>query len=250
MIRIVVVTLLLIASQAAADEATRNTFWHLGMNGERHLLKSGENLHLVGSSLVVQLGRGYVGENWYGSVSLDIISGPYEPVQRDAQTLDYLGTGFTVWWGYNAEPVNIRTDKGNYGFSLGLSYADIVGRTVGQRRYTREAQGVAGTEVVDDYVMRITNFSLIPAVFFCWLTEPRPLNNRPENLRTRIEGYLLTIGVATPLMATYQVKYKSTNLPEKYDSSKDKAPVPTSQSKHGRLKGYSIVLSFTAMLGV
>ena len=242
------VGLLGVGARAAAEEK-RNTVWYLGMNGERHLLKSGEGNHLLGSSLEVQLGRGYIGESWYGTVSVDIISGPYEPVEQKTQSLDYLGTGITMWWGYNAEPVSIRTDKGNYGFSLGLSYADIVGRSVGERRFVREVPGgKEETEVVDDYVMRVTDFALIPAIFFCWLKEPRVLNNKPENLMTRIEGYLLTIGVAMPLIASYQVKYKSTK-PDK--TGQTDPPLKTEPvSVHGGLRGYSLVVSFSVLLGI
>jgi len=91
----------------------------------------------------------------------------------------------------------------------------------------------------------------MPAVFFCWLKDPRQANNRPENLMTRIEGYLLTIGVSSPLLTTYQTSYRQTAL----DQEKSRgAPTPVYRtdpiSVHGRLRGYSLVLSFTALLGI
>src|SRR5690606_38917285 len=92
------------------------------------------------------------------------------------------------------------------GFALGLSYADMVGRSIGKNR-KETGHPVSNSELVDDYTMRVTNFSLLPAVFFSWLEEARPRGNTPELLTTRLDGYMLTIGIAMPLLISYQASY-------------------------------------------
>jgi hypothetical protein len=214
---------------ATAHGKPRDTVWSIGFQAGQLALKSGDGNHLLGLSTAVQLGRGWIGRNWYGSLSLDIISGPYQSPKQQDLVVDFSGTGASAWFAYSAANRSLRTYEGNYGFLLGVTYQDVVGRSVGRR--VSQVGGVS----VDNWVMRVNNFSLYPAIFFCWLNEARPEGNTPELLKTRIEGYFLTIGIATPLQATYSLSYEQNEKPIK---------------TRGVLKGYTIQIALSTLLGV
>ncbi|MFW7379499.1 MAG: hypothetical protein ACOH5I_11870 [Oligoflexus sp.] len=212
------------------SQGGQDTVWSIGFQTSQLALKSGDGDHLLGLSTAVQLGRGWIGDNWFASVSLDIISGPFQSPKQQELVVDFSGTGGTAVLAYSTENQSLRTYAGNYGFLLGLSYQDVVGRSVGRRSF--QTQGVA----VDNWVMRVNNFSVFPAIFFCWLKpEPKSKGNDPQSLMTRIEGYFLTIGISTPLQATYSLSYDENNLP---------------QSSRGDLQGYTLIVSLSTLLGV
>lgn len=220
----------------------KSSVFSFGVTGSRHNLKSGDGNEVVGNSGAVQLGTGRVGESWFGLLSLDIHMGPYEPALDDQLNVDFQGTGLTLWTGFSAQTLDLRSAAGGYGFALGLSYADIVGRSIGANHKDSRRRDGSGkpagedAELIDNYTMRVTNFSLLPAIFFSWLKPGRLAGNSPELLSTRGEGYVLTIGVAMPIMVSYQAKY------ELLDG--------TPQNDTGQLRGYSVLLNLTSLLGI
>lgn len=216
----------------------------VGVSGWRHSLKGDDN-ELIGSAGDLQLGTGYIDENWYASLSLDILLGPYEPIRSNQLNIDFTGTGFTAWAGFSAQTLNLRSPEGGYGFALGLSYLDIVGRSIGKNRRNRPEDN--GLDQIDKYIMRVNSLALMPALFFSWLAQPRPRGNTPELLATRLDGYFLTIGGALPLSSHYNVRFQT--RPQAPDSQLPLRTQAKTESQKGSLAGYSIVISFTAMLG-
>lgn len=227
------------------DDVRRSVF-SIGIQGDKHDLKAGNGDELIGNSAAVQLGTGYIADKWYASVSLDIILGPYEPVRNKELNTDFVGTGLTWFTGISAQTQNLRSPAGGYGFALGLSYADIVGRTVSsQNRDSRTGTDDESGETIDNYIMRVNRFSMIPAIFFSWLKGARPAGNSPDLLTTRLEGYLLTIGVAIPLITTYSSRYSVRD-----NATTTEAVGATREEKDsGQLRGYSVLCSLTAFLG-
>lgn len=219
----------------------RNSAWSIGIAGYQHSLKSGDANNLLGTATAVQLGYTHISESWILLSSLDVISGPYLSPHQQKKNLDYSGTGGTISLASSAEGANIRTYAGNYGFALGVSYVDIVGRVVGER--------FDPDERIDQLVMRVTNFALMPSIFFTWLDEKaRSESNRPSELITRIEGYYLNIGFQIPLIANYTLRYDE--LVDNPDSQAEDALLRTPIKEKGNLFGFSIIVSFSAFLGV
>ncbi len=211
---------------------TKNSVWVFGIAGVDHELAEEDASNLTGGSVMVQIGRGYIGKHWFGQGAVDIIAGPYQTPQRSKPRLDHSGTGFYTLWGYSFNEGGMRKEGGSFGMSLGLSYADIVGRSTDV--YS------SGTETIDQFVMRVSSFAATPGLFYAWLEKARPDGNKPEYLITRIEGDVVNLGLALPLLATQTTKYQS------YTPTK---PEGTNESQSGRMKGYSIVLNLTALLG-
>lgn len=220
-------TSILKASEEPPFEINRS-IWSIGLGGYQNNLKSGDGNHVLGVSSVVQLGRGYIGDTWFATGAVEFISGPFQSPEQQNLVVDFSGTGFSTWIGFSAENQNLRTEAGNYGFLLGLNYSDIIGRSVGDR-VTNE-----GGTTTSNWVMRVNNFTIFPSIFFTWLKPPREKGNSPELLLTRIEGYLLKIGIAAPLQIRYKVKY---------DENERKIV------RKGELEGYTVMITFSTLFG-
>lgn len=194
-------------------EPKRNVF-SVGLAGTRHSLKSGEADEVIGNAGAVSLGAGYIAKSWLFNASFDILLGPYEPTRQGAYNVDFYGTGATLWTGFSAQTLDLRSPAGGYGFALGLSYADMVGRS---------AEATGGSP---EYTMRVNHLSLVPGLFFSWLEPARPRGNTPDLLKTRLEGEILSLGMSMPLLSTFNAN-----------------------AAKGRLRGYSIVLNITGVIG-
>jgi len=229
------------------EPPVRNNIWTVGISGVKHNLKSTGANEVLGRAGMVSLGLGYIAKSWFTTAAVDFILGPYEPTRSNEVDADYTGTGVTAWWGYSAQTLDLRSVDGGYGFALGLSYADIIGRSAGPNRkspddpYAPENEGL-----VDGYQIQVNALSVIPAVFFTWLAPARPRGNTPELLTTRLEGWFLTLGAAVPLDASFKAKYDRRLLPDPNARLSSSEPVKES----GPLNGYSIILSLSGLLGV
>lgn len=230
-------------------EKTKNSIVSFSLTGVRYTLKADNDNELVGNGMKVSLGGGYIAKSWFINAMLDVSLGPYEPARDGQLNVDYGGTGLTVWWATSAQTLDLRSSEGSYGFALGASYADIVGRSVGRnRKETSNPNDPANSNLVDNYVMRATYFSVLPSIFFAWLKDARLKGNTPSLLSTRLEGYVLTLGVAVPLMARYQTHYDKRQV---LDESDGEGTLGSKRYfEEGTLKGYSILLSFTSFLGI
>ena len=216
--------------QKPADTAqplNRGAF-SLSLNGSQHSLKSGDGDHLLGTAVTVGLGYSYIADNWIAGGELGFITGPFQSSKQQDLTVDFTGTGINGYIGFSAENKNLRSFQGGYGFLLGVSYFDSIGRSVGER--VSETDGV----IINNWLMRVNNFSIYPAVFFTWLKDARLKGNSPELLVTRIEGYMLSMGLAVPIQTEYRVQFEADEV---------------KQSSEGELNGYSILVHFTVLFG-
>lgn len=243
---------------------TQKTAYTVGISGYRHSLKSANGHEVLGNAGAMQLGIDYLADSWFAALSLDILLGPYEPTQGGQLVVDYLGTGLTGWIGLSAQTLSLRSVAGGYGFALGLSYADMVGRSIGKNRRERPGNDRDNAALVDNYILRVNSLALMPAIFFTWLEGARPRGNTPALLATRLEGYILTIGMAVPVMSTYQAHYdiRGWNNPRDKTVEPTDDPPPDSPSdpkrqgplagrnvaSHGALRGFSTLLSFSAII--
>jgi len=228
------------------EPPVRNNVWTVSVTGLRHNLKSATKNEVLGRSGNVSLGLGYIEKSWMTSASVDFILGPFEPTYGEEVDVDYSGTGVTWWWGYSAQTLDLRSVDGGYGFALGLSYADFVGRAVGRNRkapdnpYDPENKGR-----VDNYLIQVNSLTVIPAIFFTWLAPARARGNAPDLLTTRLEGWFLTIGAGMPLDASYKAKYSRREEPDQATQTTSTETV----SEGGNLSGYSILVSLAGLLG-
>lgn len=216
----------------------------IGLSGARHTMKGGDGHAYAGNSGGVSIGGSYLSDQYYVIGSYDIHMGPYEPIRDQQVIVDYTGTGFTFMAGANAQDTSLRTADGSYGFALGLSYLDTIGRSTSRSKKDPadfDPDIKASDDLIRDYKIRVTTLAIIPALFFSWIEPARIKGNTPELLTTRVEGTLLSLGFAMPLLSTYNATY---------ERKARGTTITDERSDRGRLKGYSIILQYWAFLGV
>ena len=219
----------------------RTQIWSAGVAGARHTLKSGDDDNLMGLSTELQLGYGFIWEKSFLISNVALISGPWAAKHHNL-SLDFSGTGLTFMAGYNAEKGSLRAQDNGYGFALGFNYSDIIGRKIGDIPTSK------GDLMINTHLMRVTGYSLMPSIFFCWLQPGRPVGNQPELLKTTIEGYILTLGIAVPFKSSYKITSEQSDTTKNQD---DKATTdPFQVTKKGKMQGYSIFIAFSTLIGI
>lgn len=213
----------------------------VSVTGLRHALTTGDGNDLVGNSAGISLGLGKIEKLWYARVSADMYLGPYDPIRSGELNSEFIGTGLSVFAGYSAQSLDLRSVEGGYGFAFGAMYSDIVGRGVGRNRFIDRDNQSADALFMNGYNVRITHLALAPAIFFSWFKEGRRQGNAPEDLLTRIEGFEVVLGTALPLYSRYKARF---------DLIDDNEKVQAQRSENGKLKGHSIFVTLTTYLGI
>ncbi|WP_143478187.1 hypothetical protein [Pseudobacteriovorax antillogorgiicola] len=209
----------------------RHSAWSIGLTFKNHILRSPQENNFLGTAAAIQLGRTYVYHRWIAGLSLDVLTGPYESPERQNIVVDFTGTGASGYIGYglSGEPT-LQSGTLDYGLILNLGYGDMIGRSVSQRVRTSEDD-----EPVNNWVMRINDFSIAPAIFVSWLKPARPEGNSPELLVTRIEGVFVHFGALFPIQTKYKLQYDQGE---------------STFNDNGDLKGHTWFLAITALIGV
>jgi hypothetical protein len=239
-----------LGQEAGADSSrAKGAIVGLSLQALRHSQRDSQGHALLGNAGVVGFGGGYIGASWLTLTYFDQTLGPYEPTGETDLDVDFNGTGVSTFWGYSAQKTDLRSDQGGYGFGLSLSYADLVGRLPGSSRTSAAANG---SEVfTENYVMRVTNLSVAPTIFFSWLAKARDHSNKPENLATRIEGFMLTIGAQIPIESRFSTRYQF-RVVERGQIARGQDGLRESTAnvrERGKLRGYTIVVGLTTMMG-
>ncbi|MFK7823498.1 MAG: hypothetical protein AB8G05_05045 [Oligoflexales bacterium] len=262
---LIAIILLPIAAQAKQQEGQKqykNSFWSVGLIGERLSYKAGTGYELLGNSGLLSVGYGHMQSRWFIIGSADVITGPFNPNQSDNIEMDYQGTGVNAWWGYSAQVLDLRHPAGGYGFTLGINYVDIAGRNVYEQDDPLIPSYYSQVGLNYNNSVRVTYAALSPGIFFCWMKPSRTYGSSVEQLKTRIEGYLLTIAFKMPIFANYQSSHYLWNLKDEASSLEGYDPngdqdlyIPAEEwenekiSQSGKLKGFTILVSLQALLG-
>ena len=226
-----------VSSSVQADAPEKNasfrkSTFHLGLTQAQYALTGKEDTSLIGNSSIVNLGGGFIHEKYFHLYSLNVILGPYQPLSESHARLDFSGTGFSTTWGWTWSP-SLRAKSHVFGVLMGAQYVDIVGRSVGTRREE--------TGTISQLVTQIYDFAVVPGFFYANLKPPRPIGNEPENLVTRLEGLIISLGVAFPIQADFTQEYlrrdNTTGSTEKVKS-------------RGKLDGRTYILQVISPLGI
>ncbi len=218
-----------------------------------NMIDEGTPHHINGNALSLGLGVSYFAPTWFLRTNINFHLGPYEPFAHRSLTMDFFGTGLGVLLGLSAQGSELYSPKGGYGFALGLNYADIIGRSIGGNKevFDKISSTDEANQVIDEYQIRINDFAVMPAFFFSWLKKPRPIGNTPDLLVTRLEGYILTLGLKFPIKTTYlsRIKYASSEFINTDNQTQESVPasLPTEEKQTGVLSGYSFNISMMAI---
>lgn len=243
--------------KSKVDPEYKNQFWSVGLGGQRYSYKAGDGFELLGNSGAFSLGYGYTQNRWYVLLGGDFLVGPFKPRLLPAPAIDYQGTRVSAWWGYSAQELNLRHPEGGYGFAFGLSYTDMTGRSVSSKTLQSAPLFASQDGLIYHYHAGITNFSLAPGIFFCWMEPPRTYGSSADQLKTRTEGYILTLAFSIPIFSSYRSHFSRWKIQdsESFFEREDRIEIPASAwaserlQASGSLKGYSLLISLQALIG-
>ncbi len=224
------------------------TAWTFGMRSNSFSLRDTDNNSLNGRGAAISLGGGSLRSNWFSYFNVNFMLGPYQQATTKSISRDYQGTGVGAWAGYEIAGKGLRSPFGSLAITAGLVYSDFIGRSVGLseletevvKQYDDGAIPITTSERIRNYVIHITELSAAAGISMCGLKSPRERGNAPHQLSTRIEGYLLFLGVSAPLRASYVTRYT-----KEYDDGETERI-----REDGRLKGYTLLVELTTLLGI
>lgn len=205
------------------EDRKKENVWSLGLGGQ-HFFYRLKDERLDGAAAVFEVGFGKVQNRLKYHGSFDIILGPYTKLFSERVPTDFFGTGFKGRIAYALLPY--RGGPWGLDVGIGLSYIDMVGRSVG----TSSRDG----ETIESLTMKIASFSSLAGIGFHSFEDARTLGNDPNNLLTRIEGYSVQLDFCYPIKATYKTRL---------------ALSESNQANSGDVIGYSILVSGAIYLG-
>ena len=248
-------TILFIASMSfcppafASEDLTsipRPWVWSFGVNTQyQDFSDDAARSVMYGQNAVLKFGAGYANFANFQLFALDIHVGPFEQSKTNRAAIDFGGTGATYQFGYTFHKAGLRASDGCYGVTLGLSYLDVIGRSIGKSaqqlsEVRNQAMDQDGENIIKrNHLINVSGFFVVPGLFYAKFKPARPLGNNPDLLSTRLEGYIATLGWALPAYGNHRSSYES--LVEGEDVS--------TVNESGRLDGGAIVLMVTGLLG-
>jgi hypothetical protein len=236
-----------ITSKPSNAEELRRSTWTFGLKAVSYQLSSAADSAMIGLGGAVELGYGFLGDNWYWLGAASMISGPFDPVRREQLSLDFTGTGVNVIAAFAPFQSNIRSSRFSFSLFSGIDMIDVIGRSAGRTDFrSNEEVSIDNQETssivrqVRSYNMQVNQFSIPIGIAVAALAPARPVGNSPALLKTQLDGILTMIGVSVPVSARYR---------SRYDQKFGDADYQTSQKK-GRLSGVSYYISLTSLIGV
>lgn len=209
---------------------SRGTIWTLDLGAQRHSLAATDNVEFLGSAGVIKVGRFFSSGRWASGVSLDLLTGPYEGPESQNIIVDFTGTGLSAYVNFFFKKEISTERSSNYGLGVQFNYADIIGRSTGQKTISASEEGE-----VRNWIMRVNNFSVTPTLTYILLEPSRKEGNKPELLMTRLEGLKIYIGASFPIQTKYKLQYEQDNL---------------LTTKRGGLFGHSWIVGVSTLFGI
>jgi hypothetical protein len=243
-------------AQAAstAPVTGKHSSWSFGLGLALHELQT-DSIHDVrGKAGRISLGYVAGRGKWEFSSTLDLVLGPYEPVnpgQLRRIDVDYNGTGITVLGSYQLGEFAAGTPA----LLAGVGYIDATGRAIGSAFEKdlvvtdSQENSTTRTALLDNYVLRSTRLSAIAGASFNanW-RKPRKSNSR-EDLKTTIDGYVISAWIDVPVIASYTANYDELQTTGTSDKATGSELVSRPVTDRGSMRGYSLVVQTTALLG-
>ena len=204
----------------------RNTSLEVGMAAGYNFINEIDNVELEGfsSNLIIGVASTHF-DKWLIDGSLEIIAGPND---KQNMKVDFGGTGFSLRGAYSV--IGSFRPNNAFGPALTASYQFLSGRN--PTDYSNSING----KTITSWSIKTRSFILMPALYYRSFKSARQVTNDPAYLTTRVEGWMISLGVAIPTFLEYSLKQTS----EESGSS----------SSSGKLGGYAIQLSAQIFLGM
>jgi hypothetical protein len=217
----------------AEDIKTKN--WELITRLKRYHFEDKHphrNDNVTGQSSQVGVGYSYYGHSLRAGIAGGFLLGPYEQAEQNSIQVDLSGTSIELYVNYLL--LGKRGSEHAWGIGSSTAYSDLVGRAKTGRKADDPSIRFS------DYATRLRLYSSTFEVNLSFLREPRPLGNQPNDLVTRLEGSMFSIGIEYP----WRIDYKTTYVLD--------GPQIGNQviSKEGRMQGMAIYGGISLILGI
>lgn len=204
----------------------RNTSLEVGIAAGYNFISSVEDIDIKGFSNTLNVGIASTHlSRWLFDTNLQLISGPNN---KQRMKVDFSGTGFSVRSAYSVS--GPFRPSAAFGPSLTASYQFLSGKN--PTDYANEVNG----QTITSWSIKTRSFILTPALYYRSFKAARNVTNDPNYLTTRVEGWMVSLGVSIPAYLEYSLSQTSTEN--------------GSSSGAGKLSGYSIELSTSVFLGM
>ncbi len=228
--------------------------WAIGTGLSSYHLDS-ESIHaLSGQSIRISLGHVTTGANWSLAATMDMLLGPYKPMNPGNLRridVDFNGTGITAIGSYHLRNFSDEKSVGS-GFPAllaGMSYVDLTGRSLGGgyeqdfvlSPVVENKSAETPVTALDNYKLRTTRFSAIAGIGWSANWAKPPKSNDPMDLKTKVNGYNLSFWAEIPIISRYAAEYDLVTATDHVESQKI--------NSHGTLGGFSLVAQASAFLG-
>ena len=232
------------ASNYRVSQSLNNTFWTFGVASTAYDMRSATTESLSGNSIELTLGKGLIREKWLLQGSLQSIGGPLNPFFDNQLEMYFSGLGVTCSASYSVLKENIRSDNANSSLTFGLNYTNLSGISLGKNKKLHESfDSTANNDLIDNYKFKNSTLNLLLGFTVSSISKARPLSNRPDLMKTKLEGVSLNFIIQIPLHS--KMTSESHILDFKGESQNERRK---KSSKTASMKGHSLSFGVTTVI--
>lgn len=208
------------------SKKTKDTSISVGSEASYVLIESEDEVKLEGFSNNINIGiaSSYF-DKWLVEFRVHFVSGPNE---QQSLKVDYTGNSISARASYSFSE-SFRP-AASYGSSLAISYQSLTGEN------PLNYSNTVNNENVSSWKLKAKLLKITPSLYYRSFKSKRNITNDPEYLKTRIEGWMISLGISVPVHLEYSLS-KTTDENSSMNSS-------------GKLYGYDLLLSGSVFLGI
>lgn len=186
-----------------------NDYWLFGASSlKSNLSAEGDDVEdFKNTSLQISIGKGVFRDKWSFSGSIDLLSGPLEPFFENDLDVELEGFGLTFLSSYALTGTGIRDKKPSFAATFGLNYLSVNGASIGRNKnLNKDFDSPLNSGKINGYSVNLSTLNIVLGTTFNWIEKARPQGNHPDLLKTRLEGYALSILAFVPVYGSMDSK--------------------------------------------
>lgn len=233
-----------LATTYRVSHTLNDDFWIFGSSSHTHQLSGPKDNEFDGTSFQISIGKGTVRDAWNLFTTIDIISGPFKPFFDGQLEIEFEGLGLSSYWHHTISGQTIRGQVPSINFALGINLNRINGSSIGQNNSLKSNYNAPENNgKINKYDLTLSTLNLMIGPTLSWVESARPRGNEPSLLKTRIEGYNVSLLFQIPLYASYSSETKKLSY---NDSTRQITGQDSSES--GSMSGWSFVVSLSTYI--
>jgi hypothetical protein len=169
--------------------------------------------------------------------------GPWPVVRNGSFESEFSGVGVGAEASWCITSI-CRANQYVWGVSLGLSFFDLTGKSLGPNQHDSGDPNLLGNAYLEQkYQLNVSGFTASTSFDLVKFQAPRPTGNTTDLLTTRIEGGAIKIGVSMPFLMSYRAFILQREEGQPVTQS------PTEQKEKGQMRGFSWFITLKTWIG-